>query len=127
MKKIVYIFLLISTLLFVTGCEEIPTIKVIGSKNVEENGVVEVTFEWNEDKPNLMIKKTTVYTYESSNYIYDSKTIECENYKKQGSLYYCEVIRENGTVKYRLVDDHDIEETTENVKKALINDGYTIK
>ncbi len=127
MKKIVYIFLLIGTLLFVTGCEEIPTIKVIGSKNVEENGVVEVTFEWNEDKPNLMIKKTTVYTYESSNYIYDSKTIECENYKKQGSLYYCEVIRENGTVKYRLVDDHDIEETTENVKKALINDGYTIK
>lgn len=127
MKKIVYIFLLIGTLLFVTGCEEIPTIKVIGSKNVEENGVVEVTFEWNEDKPNLMIKKTTVYTYESSNYIYDSKNIECENYKKQGSLYYCEVIRENGTVKYRLVDDHDIEETTENVKKALINDGYTIK
>lgn len=127
MKKIVYIFLLIGTLLFVTGCEEIPTIKVIGSKNVEENGVVEVTFEWNEDKPNLMIKKTTVYTYESSNYIYDSKTIECENYKKQGSLYYCEVIRENGTIKYRLVDDHDIEETTENVKKALINDGYTIK
>ncbi|MBR1386378.1 MAG: hypothetical protein IJ568_06075 [Bacilli bacterium] len=127
MKKNIYIALLIFSLFFITGCEEIPTIKVIGTKNVEESGIEEVTYEWNEDNPNLMVKKTTVYTYKSSNYIYDTKAIECESYKKQGSLYYCEVTRGDGKVKYRLVDDHDVEETAENVKNALINDGYTIK
>lgn len=126
MKKIL-VLLFVSTILFL-GCtkeEALPSVK--GRKNISTDIIEEYLYEWDREDQNKIIRITKIYTYVNpSTKKYEEKTIDCENYKRQGSLYSCKVIQETDRVIYKEIDSRDSSGTKEEIIKLLEDNGYRI-
>lgn len=126
MKKI--FFVLIFSIFIMIGCSERTTLKVVGYKNISSSLKEEITYEWYEEEPNKMIKTTYTYTYSNaSRGTYDEQLIECDNYKRKGTLYKCSVLKSNGNVVVKKSISKDEEMTIEQAKDNLSQNGYILE
>lgn len=126
MKKI--LFLLLFMFFVTSGCTEKPTVNVVGYKDIDLYLKEEIMYEWYEDDPNKMFRTTYTYTYvNASRGTYDEQLIECDNYKRKGSMYKCSVEKSNGNVIVKKTNSKDETLTVEQVKDKLIKDGYIIE
>ena len=129
MKKILLFSLIICSLFLLTGCFESPENPTLrGVKTLLENDKEEIIYEWDYYEPTHMIKITKLYTYYSgTNSKYNEMAIECDSFKRQGSLYDCVVERKNGTVVYKEFYYKDEELTQEKAKELILSEGYTLE
>lgn len=126
MKK--RLFLLLFIVLGMPGCTERETLYVVGYKDVSLALKEEVMYEWYQDEPNKMFRTTYTYTYlNASKGTYDEQLIECDNYKRKGSMYKCSVERSNGNVILKKINSKDEIMTIEQAKDKLSQDGYIVK
>lgn len=126
MKKI--FFVLIFSIFIISGCSERTTIKVVGYKNISSSLKEEIMYEWYEEEPNKMIKTTYTYTYSNaSRGTYDEQLIECDNYKRKGTMYKCSVEKSSGNVIVKKSISKDEEMTMEQAKDKLSQNGYILE
>lgn len=127
MKKRIFIILLFSLFIFV-GCEEVKNETLKGSKKISLDEKEEIVYEWDPNNLEVIVRTTRIYTYENgTNTIYNMKAIDCDNYKRQGSLYTCTVDRTDGKVIYKEIESKNYNATKEDMKKSLTSGGYTIE
>ena len=125
MKKI--LLLVVAAFIVFIGCEEVKNITLKGKKSLNAYDYEEIIYEWRQEEPNKLVKITHVYTYtDATGNKYEEKLLDCDNYKRKGSLYTCRVKKSNGILTYTEIDSRDREiskeEATEELKKA----GYAI-
>lgn len=126
MKK--KLFILVFAIVIITGCSKRATISVVGYKNINGTLKEEIMYEWYEDEPNTMFRTTYTYTYSNaSKGTYDEQVIECENYKRKGSMYKCSVERKDGNVIVKNFVSKDEIITVEEAKDNLSQNGYIIE
>ena len=125
MKKIL-ILLFVTSLLFL-GCikeEKNPSVK---GRKVNNEVIEEYLYEWDTENTNKVIRVTKIYTYDDpSTKKFEEKNIDCENYKRKGSLYSCVVTQDHEKVVYKEIDSHDLNGTREDIIKLLKESGYQI-
>ena len=128
MKKVLTLLLLVFTVVLLTGCEEIENPTVRGYKDLGDNNTEEIVYEWDYYEPERMIKITKIFTYKSAtNTVYNMKAIDCDTFKRQGSLFDCKVERKDGEVVYREFYYKDEVKTKDEARQEILKLGYKIK
>jgi len=127
MKKIFLLTTLALTLLL-TGCGQENTIKLIGQKTLEDGVIEEMMYEWREDNPELVFRTTHTFIHSTNtNTAYNLRVIDCDTYEEQGTLFDCEVLKQDGKVIYKEYNSTNFDALKEDLKNKLINEGYTIQ